>query len=95
MFATNMEGCIMASGAALAPRDRAKVRIPSDVMDRFDWFMDRVRAKIVEGAYAKAEARKRGPQAWQMTDEDILVTTYEVLQEIGSLVERAVKQHGP
>jgi membrane protein required for beta-lactamase induction len=84
----------MASGAALHRGDRAKVRIPFDLFERFDMLMDRVRARILESAYAKAGARKRGTQAWSVTDEDILVSTYEVLLESASVVEKAVNKHG-
>jgi hypothetical protein len=42
----NMEGRLMASGTKVAEPDLGKVRIPSDVLDRFDLLLDVLRSRI-------------------------------------------------
>jgi len=84
----------MASGATLHPRDRAKVRLPFDVLDRLDLLMDGVKNRVLEGSYEKAAGRKRGAHAWRVNDEDVLIMSCQVLRETVTRLELELSKHG-
>ena len=84
----------MASGTRVYARDRSKVRIPSDLLDRFDGIMDTVGDRILDSVFRKAGNRKRGKHALQVTDEDLLQTCREVLRETDSWLQGELNQDG-
>ncbi len=71
----------MATGAKLNEPDLAKVRIPSDVLDKFDLIVDAITSRIRDAAVRRAAARRKGAEGNRVTEEDLLRSSSAVLRK--------------
>lgn len=82
----------MTVGAESDERDVRKVRIPADVLERFDNLVDAVRSRIMEAACRTARNRKKGPEVNRVTEEDILQSACVVLRRTVSDLDQELSQ---